>query len=155
MKKEHRQELDMVMARLKASHPHLSEKQIQKAFLDMKKETENIRKVRAEITARLQSLALAEIKRVASSLTIEDIGVKVDNDGDAAPFLNIRFGGGNNSFWGDFCIAETLEMKRCRKQKMPTPKSKLVAYTDGTARIEPTPRPKPKKNKTNQRKEIK
>lgn len=144
MKKEHRQELDMVMAMLKASHPHLSEKQIRKAFLDMKKETEDIDKVRAEIRKRVQSLALAEIKRVVPSLTIEDIGVIVDNDGDATPFLNIRFGGENASFWGDFRIAETLEMKRCRKQKMPTPKSKLVAYTDGTARIEPTPKPKKK-----------
>lgn len=92
MKKEHRQELDMVMAMLKASHPHLSEKQIRKAFLDMKKETEDIDKVRAEIRKRVQSLALAEIKRVVPSLTIEDIGVIVDNDGDATPFLNIRFG---------------------------------------------------------------
>jgi hypothetical protein len=136
MKKD-REELDAVMAQLKASHPHLTEKQIRKSFLDMKKETENARKVRAEVTARMQALALAEIKRVVQSLQPEDIGIKFD-DGGAYPFLNIRFGDGNRSWWGDFSIAETHEMQRCKKLKVPTPKSKLVCYTDGTARIEAT-----------------
>lgn len=146
MKKEYREELDAVMAQLKASHPHLTEKQIRKSFLDMKKETENARKVRAEVTARMQALALAEIKRVVQSLQPEDIGIKFDDGvgdgGDrvhgAYPFLNIRFGDGNRSWWGDFSIAETHEMQRCKKLKVPTPKSKLVCYTDGTARIEAT-----------------
>jgi hypothetical protein len=135
MKKEHQEQLNAVMTRLKSSHPHLTEKQIRKAFLEMKKETEDSLKAQAEVKASMQTIALAEIKRVAQSLTLEDIGVKFCDDG-AYAFLNIRFGTGNHSWWGDFSIAEPLEMQRCKKRKIPTPKSKLVLYTDGTVRIE-------------------
>ena len=135
MKKEHQEQLDALMTRLKSSHPRLTEKQIRKTFLDMKKETEDYLKAEAEMKANMQYIALAEIKRIAQSLTHEDIGVKFDDDG-AYAFLNIRFGGGNHSRWGDFGIAEPLEMQRCKKRKIPTPGSKLVVYIDGTARIE-------------------
>ncbi len=135
MKKEHQEQLDALMTRLKSSHPRLTEKQIRKTFLDMKKETEDYLKAEAEIKASMQTIALAEIKRIAQSLTPEDIGVKFD-DGGAYAFLNIRFGAGNGSWWGDCVIAEPLEMQRCKKRKIPTPGSKLVVYTDGTACIE-------------------
>jgi len=135
MKKEHQEQLDALMTRLKSSHPHLTEKQIRKTFLEMKKETEDYLKAEAEIKASMQTIALAEIKRIAQSLTPEDIGVKFD-EGGAYAFLNIRFGAGNCSWWGDFSIAEPLEMQRCKKRKIPTPGSKLVQYTDGTACIE-------------------
>ena len=135
MKKEHQEQLDALMTRLKSSHPRLTEKQIRKTFLDMKKETEDYLKAEAEMKASMQYIALAEIKRIAQSLTHEDIGVKFDDDG-AYAFLNIRFGDGNYSRWGDFCIAKPLEMQRCKKRKIPTPGSRLVVYTDGTARIE-------------------
>lgn len=136
MKKEYKEQLDAVMTRLKSSHPHLTEKQIRKTFLGMKKETEDCLKVKEEVKANLQRLAFLEINRVFQNLQPEDIGVRFNNEGHPYVFLNIHFGNGNESFYGDLYIAETLEMKKFKKQKVPTPKRHLVVYTDGTACID-------------------